>query len=182
MRCDTPVYLCYRHGNHIAILSSVMAHPNSYPSPTQSQMVEGSHPFYSTQHPAPPPDNIDLNSAPQRHGPTASGSQAQEPEIFGSRDAQASNQFHDVQNSSADQLTQAANQLPAAQDLATPGGKRTKTSRACDQCRSKKVGISYLLILCVSFLFVPHSMARSLDFGHASAVMFRLQTLLMVQY
>ncbi len=128
--------------NRITILSPAMAHPNSYPSPTQSQMVEGSHPFYSAQHQAPPPENIDLHSATQRQGPTASGSQAQESEIFGSRDAQVPNQFHDVQNSSADQLMQAANQLPAAQDLATSGGKRTKTSRACDQCRSKKVGIS----------------------------------------
>jgi len=152
-----------------------MAHPNSYPSPTQSQMAEGSHPFYTTQHQASLPDNIDLSSAAQRQGPTTSGSQAQESEIFGSRDAQAPNQFHNVQNSPTDQLMHAANQLPAAQDpnLATPGGKRTKTSRACDQCRSKKVGISILLVPCVLSLFVTHSLARSLEIGPSPAILFR---------
>ena len=89
-----------------------------------------------------------MNPSAQRQGPSTSGNPSHESELFGQRDAQSPNQFHEVQQSPTTQLMQAANQLPAHQDpnLATSGGKRTKTSRACDQCRSKKVGVSRLLL------------------------------------
>ena len=140
--------------SHHVDLSFSMAQPSQYPSPTQTQMAEGTHPFFANQQQG-QPDNM-------HHGPS-SNNRAMEANMFASRDG------HDPASYRADQLNpnhQLQSPAPPPQDptLNTPAPKRTKTSRACDQCRSKKVCLSSYVVQihCLSSLSIVYPLALSL--------------------
>ena len=101
-------------------------------------MAEGAHPFFHTQQQS-QPEGMDMHSSARHQGPSALNSHVSEANMFAPRDTHIANQYQGGQSSPRVQMQ---NQVPASQDpnLPTPAGKRTKTSRACDQCRAKKVG------------------------------------------
>ncbi len=110
-----------------------MTQNTSYPSPNAPQMGEGTHPFYTNQHPM--PSNDDLRLSPQPPPNIQTGRTTNEED--GSRVVQSSPRLQDLRQGN----------LPSPQQLAQGGletadsaGKpRTKVSRACDECRRKKV-------------------------------------------
>lgn len=120
--------------------TSSMAHEApTYPSPTGHQMGEGTHPFYSNQQPIPSAEEMSLQTRLSREVP---------PNMTDNM-----GDGHDIQR--AEQVMQSLAQAPmhSPQQLAQGGldpsqdsnygdgsaKKRTKVSRACDECRRKKV-------------------------------------------
>ena len=100
-------------------------------------MAEGAHPFFTSQ-PQAQPEAMDMHSSARHQGASALNSHVSEANMFVPRDSHVSNQYHGSQSSPRVPIQ---SQVPAPQDpnLVAGGGKRTKTSRACDQCRAKKV-------------------------------------------
>ena len=111
----------------------------SYPSPTAAQMGDGAHPFYtSQQQQLPSADELQLsaqlsrNVAPNMTGNISDGQEMVPP------NPPAQDMRQQV---SAEELAQGGldpNHDPSFGDP-TPR-KRSKVSRACDECRRKKVG------------------------------------------
>ena len=112
----------------------------SYPSPTAAQMGDGAHPFYTSQQQQqtlPSADELQLsaqlsrNVAPNMAGTISDGQEMVPP----------SQPAHDMrQQVSAEEMAQSGldpNHDPSFGDP-TPR-KRSKVSRACDECRRKKV-------------------------------------------
>ena len=120
--------------------TSSMAHePPSYPSPTGHQMGEGTHPFYSSQQPIPSAEDMSLQTRLSREVPpnmTESIGDGQDLH----RTEHVMQGLSQAQMSSPQQLAQGG--LDSNQDSSYGDGsakKRTKVSRACDECRRKKV-------------------------------------------
>lgn len=88
-----------------------MAQSTQYPSPTQAQLAEGAHPFYATQHHA-PPEGIDINNSTHQGAPPPNNN-AVEANIFASRDQQSSNPYRGDQHDPNQQLQP---QVPPPQD------------------------------------------------------------------
>ncbi|KAI4127524.1 MAG: hypothetical protein LQ347_004565 [Umbilicaria vellea] len=117
-----------------------MAHEApTYPSPTGHQMGDGTHPFYSNQQPIPSAEEMSLQRRLSREVPPnmtdniGDGQEIQRAEQVMHNLAQA--QMHSPQ-----QLAQGG--LDPNQDSSYGDGsakKRTKVSRACDECRRKKI-------------------------------------------
>ncbi|MCJ1364994.1 Glucose-responsive transcription factor [Acarospora aff. strigata] len=109
----------------------------SYPSPTAVQMGDGAHPFYTSQQQLPSADELQLsaqlsrNVAPNMTGNIADGQEMVPP-------GQAMQDLR--QQASPEELAQGGldpNHDPSFGDP-TPR-KRSKVSRACDECRRKKI-------------------------------------------
>lgn len=103
-----------------------MAQNTSYPSPNSAQMGEG--PFYASQHQLPVAEDVQT-SAPQSHRapPTTVG-----------RDGETDERAQTARNTQ--QLAQSGLESAQTYDQNDPASrKRTKVSRACDECRRKKV-------------------------------------------
>ena len=112
----------------------------SYPSPTGAQMSEGGHPFFASQHPMSSNDDLRM-----------SGQQAPGAQLGRAMSDEGSSE-EVVQSSSAFNL-QGFRQEGFRQDMVSPqqlaqsglesvgssGKPRSKVSRACDECRRKKV-------------------------------------------
>ena len=117
-----------------------MAHERpSYPSPTGHQMGEGTHPFYTNQQPIPSAADMALSTrlsrdaAPNMTDNVGGGQELPRTDHVMQNLSQA--QMHSPQ-----QLAQGG--LDSNQDQNFGDGsakKRTKVSRACDECRRKKV-------------------------------------------
>lgn len=108
----------------------------SYPSPTAAQMGDGAHPFYANQQQLTSADELQLSAQLSRNvAPHMSGS------IGGEQEMPAPDQgVPDMrQQASPEELAQGGldpNHDPSFGDP-TPR-KRSKVSRACDECRRKK--------------------------------------------
>lgn len=103
-----------------------MAQNTSYPSPNSAQMGEG--PFYASQHQLPVAEDVQT-SAPQSH---------RAPPTTGGRDGETDERAPTVRNTQ--QLAQSGLESAQTYDQNDPASrKRTKVSRACDECRRKKV-------------------------------------------
>lgn len=101
-----------------------MSRDTSYPSPPAAQMVEGTHPFYHSQ-----PGQV---SNHMQIGRSASHDDA--------ADAMHPHTLQQLQQ--AQRAQQVSLQLaPSGAETSEPATKkaRTKVSRACDECRRKKV-------------------------------------------
>lgn len=120
--------------------TSSMAHEApTYPSPTGHQMGEGTHPFYSNQQPIPSAEEMSLQTRLSREVPpnmTDNIGDAQDIQ----RAEQVMQNLAQAQMHSPQQLAQGG--LEPNQDANYGDGsakKRSKVSRACDECRRKKV-------------------------------------------
>ncbi|MCJ1469550.1 Glucose-responsive transcription factor [Pseudocyphellaria aurata] len=119
-----------------------MSQNTSYPSPNSAQAGQG--PFYASQHQLPVAEDVQT-SAPQPHrAPPTSG------ERDGERDAETDERPQAVRNTQELRHLQIASPIQLAQgglesaQHYDPSGdpssrKRTKVSRACDECRRKKI-------------------------------------------
>ena len=114
-----------------------MAQNTSYPSPNSAQMGEG--PFYASQHQLAVAEDVQT-SAPQSHrAPPTTGARDGEtderPQVV--RNAQ---ELRHTQLASPQQLAQSGLESAQSYDHNNPDTRRrTKVSRACDECRRKKV-------------------------------------------
>ena len=116
--------------------------PHSYPSPTQAQISDGTHPhpFYAAQQQQHAPQAVmDPQHRPREHSmPSNQGA-----EDYASRPVAAHPQPYNNNLGNPEypmqQMQQVTQQSPHVDPSGTPLSKRPKTSRACDQCRGKKV-------------------------------------------
>ena len=116
-----------------------MVSGTSYPSPTSAQIGEG--PFYASQHQIPATDEMQLAQIARR-GPSNSDERDMDAEDRAQAARRHSQDLRHAQLTSPQQLAQSGldstpNYDPNAADSASR--KRTKVSRACDECRRKKV-------------------------------------------
>ena len=122
--------------------TSNMAHePPSYPSPTGHQMGEGTHPFYSNQQPIPSADDMSLQTRLSREVPPNMTDDVGDGQDL-HRAEHVMQTLSQAQMNSPQQLAQGG--LDSNQESNYGDGsakKRTKVSRACDECRRKKVRI-----------------------------------------
>ena len=115
-----------------------MTQPTSYPSPTAAH--DNMHPFYNAnQHHMPPAEHSHIPppaSAPMREG---AGDTRDFLQGNGNGNGQGARQ---PQPSTQQQLAQRGLDADQSQDQNNPDSsrKRSKVSRACDECRRKKVG------------------------------------------
>ena len=113
-----------------------MSQPTNYPSPTAAQ--EEVHPFYSTsQHHMPIAEHSHI--PPPAAVPMHGG--AGETRDFGQVNHNGQN-MRQHQPSTPQQLAQRGLDVDQSQDGTNPDSisrKRSKVSRACDECRRKKV-------------------------------------------
>lgn len=111
----------------------------SYPSPTSAQISEG--PFYASQHQIPAADEMQLAQIARRGPPNIDERDREEDERAQAARRHSQDLRH-AQLASPQQLAQSGldstpNYDPNVADSASR--KRTKVSRACDECRRKKV-------------------------------------------
>ena len=124
----------------------------SYPSPNASQIGAGTNPFYHpSQHPMPLTEQLHLSAHTHRESPIAhqntGGSQGPN-HGFGTPQASGDSQgpreqYMDVPQQIAQGVlttTESGRQdIPNGASGEGPPQKRSKVSRACDECRRKKV-------------------------------------------
>ncbi|KAI9870625.1 MAG: Glucose-responsive transcription factor [Pleopsidium flavum] len=109
----------------------------SYPSPTAAQMGDGAHPFYTSQQQMPSAEELQLSAQLSRNvAPNMTGNIGDGQEIV------SPNQPGPVlrQQASPEELAQGGldpNHDPSFGESAPR--KRSKVSRACDECRRKKI-------------------------------------------
>lgn len=130
--------------------ASKMPPIQSYPSPTAAQMGDGAHPFYTSQQQMPSADELQLsaqlsrNVAPNMTGNIGDGQEMVPPNQPG----------QDLRRqASPEELAQGGldpNHDPSFGDSAPR--KRSKVSRACDECRRKKVPHPHVSLTCSSQL------------------------------
>ncbi len=118
--------------------SEELHHPQRYPSPNAAQLGQGGGPFFGQPpHRLSPPDNMQLAAAQL----SRSAAPMMAPSM-------ADNQEPAAMNAASNEQTQPSNSPGAVgQDVnrelnseeKTAPRKRSKTSRACDECRRKKV-------------------------------------------
>lgn len=116
-----------------------MAQNTSYPSPNSAQVGEG--PFYASQHQVPVAEDVQTPAAQPRRAPPATGARDGETDER-AQAARNTQELRHIQMASPQELAQGG--LESAQNYdhnsADPSSrKRTKVSRACDECRRKKV-------------------------------------------
>lgn len=112
----------------------------SYPSPTSAQISEG--PFYASQHQMPTTDDIQQLAHIPRRGPPNIDERDRDGDDRAQAGRRHSQDLRNAQLASPQQLAQSGldstpNYDSSAADSASR--KRTKVSRACDECRRKKV-------------------------------------------
>lgn len=115
-----------------------MAQSTSYPSPNSAQVGEG--PFYASQHHVPTEDVQTSAPQPRRAQPTTGGRDVETDERV--QTVRNPQELRHIQIASPQQIAQSG--LESAQSYDHNSGdpssrKRTKVSRACDECRRKKV-------------------------------------------
>ena len=117
--------------------------PHSYPSPTQAQISDGTHPFYA---PAPqqqqhaPQAVMDPQHRPREHSmPSNQGAEDYASRPVAVHPQPYNNNLGNPEYPMQQMQPQVTQQSPQVDPSGTPLSKRPKTSRACDQCRSKKV-------------------------------------------
>lgn len=117
--------------------------PHSYPSPTQAQISDGTHPFYA---PAPqqqqhaPQAVMDPQHRPREHSiPSNQGAEDYASRPVAVHPQPYNNNLGNPEYPMQQMQPQITQQSPQVDPSGTPLSKRPKTSRACDQCRSKKV-------------------------------------------
>ncbi|KAI9834075.1 MAG: hypothetical protein M1819_003360 [Sarea resinae] len=117
----------------------MQAPPQTYPSPSTGQIGEGVPPFFSNQQRLPSPDNLQLSAQISRNAaPTMTGSTNEGQEMM-SPTQQGNGSVHSPSPAQlAAQGGMDANQDPNFGDPTAPR-KRSKVSRACDECRRKKI-------------------------------------------
>lgn len=119
---------------------SEMAQNTSYPSPNSAQVGQG--PFYASQHQLPVGEDVQTPAPQPHHPPPTSAERDVESGETNDR-AQAVRSTPDLRHlqiASPIQLAQGG--LESAQHYDpndSASRKRTKVSRACDECRRKKV-------------------------------------------
>lgn len=152
-----------------------MAQKTSYPSPNAAQMGEG--PFYASQHQLPVTEDVQTSAPqPRRTPPPTSGREGETDER--AQAVRNTQELRHIQIASPQQLAQSG--LDSAQNydpnsLESTSRKRTKVSRACDECRRKKVCIHLIWLFGVDrCLTTLDTLRRSLR-GPRSA-MLKLQT------
>lgn len=117
-----------------------MAQNTSYPSPNSAQVGEG--PFYASQHQVPVTEDVQTTPAAQpRRAPPTTGARDGETDER-AQAARSTQELRHIQMASPQELAQSG--LESAQNYDHNSGdptsrKRTKVSRACDECRRKKV-------------------------------------------
>lgn len=141
-----------------------MSRNTSYPSPTSAQVADGAGPFYHThQQPQrmPPPEDLELSAQLSREmANNSENHQAPRPELQ-RVEQQKAPEPKSAQNNYGEHAfpvhgyQQMNQQMPSPQQMIardpnmtmTPGmspgsamRKKAKVSRACDECRRKKVG------------------------------------------
>ena len=139
-----------------------MSHNTSYPSPTAAQVGDGAGPFYTSQQTRrmAPADDLELSSqlsremAPNGNGNLNSRQDLPQVQQKPSEPKQLHNNYSDhvfaqqgyQQMNSPHQLVQqdpSSNPNSSLQDSAIR--KKAKVSRACDECRRKKVSLRIVL-------------------------------------
>lgn len=121
--------------------SPTMQSAPSYPSPSAVAVGEGTGPFFSHQQRLSPPDDLRLTAHMSRtHPPMMSSQPGLDPSLPLHHPRQAANVPQP--NGQANHFEQAV--APPSNDAAFAGDpnaprKRSKVSRACDECRRKKV-------------------------------------------
>lgn len=114
-----------------------MVRDNSYPSPNAVQMGDGAHPFYTSHHHMPVAEDLQMSAHMQHNEAVNNGLNEERQEIVQS--GRTLQDLRQAQITSPQQLAQSG--LDTADSSAR---KRSKVSRACDQCRRKKVRFKYL--------------------------------------
>ncbi|KAI9790223.1 MAG: Glucose-responsive transcription factor [Candelina submexicana] len=131
-------------------------HTQRYPSPGAAQMGQDGGPFFAHQHRTSPPDSMQLSaqlsrnaapmmatSLPDGHDPnpmTMNGSEMRaQPDTPVQYEQGAPDTNRDV-----------------SFDSATAPRKRSKTSRACDECRRKKVSLQFVTVNALSSQLIIH--------------------------
>ena len=115
-----------------------MTRDTSYPSPTAAQIGEGAHPFYTNQHQMPSSEELQLSTQPPHNAPAGRITNNDD----GSEVVQSSRTLQDLrQGNTTTPQELAQSGLERAESAGKP---RSKVSRACDECRRKKVRILFI--------------------------------------
>ena len=135
-RTRTLPSIIHRHLNYIAIPTAPksqtrMSQSNRYPSPEPGN---SSHPYHQTQQPMAPDVAQNIQPAPTAMMQEPTGDTNQMPQGF-----QFISQYGQQPNTPQQAQHVAQQSLEVNGSETDPTKKRNKVSRACDECRRKKV-------------------------------------------
>ncbi|KAI9805989.1 MAG: Glucose-responsive transcription factor [Phylliscum demangeonii] len=134
---DSNHHHSHNHNHNHRAASPNMQAPPTYPSPSAAAVADGAGPFFAHQQRLSSPDDLRLSSAPLSRAPVPMMTSQAGPDpnlsLHHSRPAHQSDpaldQFHQHNHVPS----------PTFADAHGPARKRSKASRACDECRRKKI-------------------------------------------
>ncbi|KAI9712491.1 MAG: hypothetical protein M1812_006907 [Candelaria pacifica] len=121
-------YYSSAHGGNMNGNEEIQQQPKRYPSPSAAQMGQDGGPFYANPQRMSPAENIQLSAQLSRSAAPNMAPTMPDVEMDGNE-----------MRAQPEQIEQSNTNREVSFDSATAPRKRSKTSRACDECRRKKI-------------------------------------------